>query len=225
MKTVIKFSFILALISMSVMVFAQKPKKAETFSGVVKYGITYEGEDIDAATLAQLPTEIIVSINGMKSRSEQSSPFYTMASISNFQDGSTIILFDYMGMKVAVNQSKEEIEAGKVESEYTDPVINFVDETKVIAGYTCKKAEVTQGEEITEVYYTDEVLLPAGFNDNSGYKGINGLLMQYSINQGGMLMVITVKEVSKTKPKVGLFLIPDDYEVKTMEEFGGMLGQ
>lgn len=222
MKTAIKLSFVLAVMSLSLLGQAQKVK---TFSGVVTYGIAYEGEELDATTLAQLPTEIVVSINGMKSRSEQSSPFYTMASISNFQDGSTIILFDYMGMKVAVNQSKEEIEAGQAESEYVDPIISFVDETKIIAGYSCKKAEVTQGEDIIGVYYTDEIALPAGFNDNSGFKGINGMLMQYSIVQGEIVMIITVKEISKTKPKAGLFLIPDDYEVKTMEEFGGMLGQ
>lgn len=222
MKTIIKLFFVLVVMSLSVSGYAQKVK---TFNGVVKYGIAYEGEEVDAATKAQLPTEIVVSISGKKVRSEQATPMYKMATVSNLGDGSTIILFDYMGMKIAVNQTKEESEASKLESKYEDPIIKFVDETKVIAGYTCKKAEVTMDEDIIEVYYTDEVAVPAGINDNSGFKGINGLLMQYSMNQNGMIMIMTVKEVKKSKPQMGLFLIPDDYDVKTMKEFGGMLGQ
>ena len=57
-------------------------------------------------------------------------------------------------------------------------------------------------------------------NDNNGFKGINGMLMQYTVVQQGLTMTMTVKEVKKAKVKGGLFVIPDDYEVKTMEELG-----
>jgi GLPGLI family protein len=129
-----------------------------------------------------------------------------------------------MGMKIAVNQTKEEIEKNKAEAGLQDPIIKILDETKVIAGYKCKKAEVTTGEEVIEVYYTEEIAVPAGMNDDNGFKGINGMLMQYTINQQGMIMTMTAKEVKKAKVKGGLFLIPDDYDVKTMEELGGMFG-
>ncbi|MDD3685640.1 MAG: hypothetical protein PHE56_02615 [Bacteroidales bacterium] len=224
MKTTMKLFFVLVAISLSFAGYAQKAKKVKTFGGVVTYDITYEGEDLDEATKAQLPTQIVVSVNGNKVRNEQVSAFYSMASISDLEKGSAIILIDAMGMKIAVNQSKEEIEKNKEEGGLVDPEIKILDETKVIAGYKCKKDEVISGEEVIEVYYTEEIPVPAGMNDNNGFKGINGMLMQYTINQQGLIMTMTAKEVKKAKVKAGLFLIPDDYDVKTMEELGGMFG-
>jgi GLPGLI family protein len=147
-----------------------------------------------------------------------------MAQISDLEKGSAIVLIDAMGMKIAVEQSKEDIEKNKAEAEIEDPEINFVDETKEIAGYTCKKAEVKSGDEIIEVFYTDEIAVPKGMNDNSGFKGIEGVLMEYSVVQEGLIMIMTVKEIKKGKVNKGMFVIPDDYEVKTAEELGGMFG-
>ncbi len=224
MKTTIKLLFVLVALSLSFSSQAQKAKKVKTFAGIITYDITYDGDEIDETTKAQLPTQIVVSMSGNKVRNEQVSAFYSMASISDLEKGSAIILIDAMGMKIAVNQTKEDIEKNKAEADLTDPTIKFVDESKVIAGYKCKKAEVTQGEDIIEVYYTDEIAVPAGMNDNNGFKGINGMLMQYTVVQQGLTMTMTVKEVKKAKVKGGLFVIPDDYEVKTMEELGGMFG-
>lgn len=224
MRTTFKLLLVFVAVSLSCASYAQKAKKVKTFGGVVTYDITYEGEDIDEATKAQLPTQIVVSMKGQKVRNEQVSAFYSMASISDLGNGSAIILIDAMGMKVAVNQSKEDIDKNKADAGLQDPIVKILDETKVIAGYTCKKAEVTTGEETIEVYFTEELAVPAGMNDGNGFKGINGMLMQYTINQQGMIMTMTAKEVKKAKVKPVLFLIPDDYEVKTMEELGGMFG-
>ncbi len=222
MKTSMKLLFVVIAVVISVTGYSQK--KSKPFKGVITYGITYEGDEIDATTQAQLPTEIVVSVLGNKVRNEQISAFYSMASISDMEDGSTIVLIDAMGMKVAVNQSKEEIEANIEEAGLEDPEINFIEETKEIAGYTCKKAEVTSGEDMIEVYYTNEINVPKGMNDNNGFKGIEGVLMEYSVVQEGMVMIMTVKEVKKGKVNKGMFLIPDDYEIKTAEELGGMFG-
>lgn len=224
MKTAMKLLFVLVAISLSFSGYSQKAKKVKTFAGIVTYDITYEGEDIDEATKAQLPTQIVVSMKGPKVRNEQVSAFYSMASISDLAAGSAIILIDAMGMKIAVNQTKEDIDKNKAEAGLVEPEIKFLDETKVIAGYKCKKAEVITGEDVVEVYYTEEIAVPSGMNDNNGFKGINGMLMQYTINQQGMVMTMTVKSVVKGKVGSGLFVIPDDYEIKTMEELGGMFG-
>ena len=222
MKISIKVLFVLMAVLISVLGYSQK--KAKPFKGVITYDITYEGDEIDAATQAQLPTGIVVSILGDKVRNEQISAFYSMAQISDMESGSAIVLIDAMGMKLAVNQSKEEIDKKKAEAEIEDPVVKFLDETKEIAGYTCKKAEVTSGENTVEVFYTDAIGVPKGMNDNTGFKGIEGVLMEYSIVQGDMIMIMTVREVKKGKVNKGMFLIPDDYDIKTAEELGGMLG-
>ncbi len=222
MKTTFKILLVLVAISVSTSAFSQK--KAKPFSGTITYDITYEGEDLDEMALAQAPTQTITSISGNKVRNDQVSAFYSIATISDFDKGGVIILMDAMGMKIALKQTKEEMDEALSEADLKTPQINVLDETKVIAGYKCKKAEVTMEDDVVEVYYTNELAVPQGINDLNGFKGIDGVLMQYTIIQQGMTMTMTTKEVKLGKVKASLFVIPDDYELKTKEELGGLFG-
>lgn len=201
--------------------FAQK--KAKTFNGTITYEISYLGE-IDEASKAQLANQSTLYISGNKIRSEQSSPFYTVAQIMDISKGDMIVLIDAMGMKIAVKQTKEELEKKKAEAGVKEPEINYIDETKTIAGYKCKKAEIKSEEKIIEVYYTEDIAVPSGINEIQGFKGLKGILMEYTIEQQGIEMKISAKEVKAGKPKAGLFLIPDDYELKSVDELGGLFG-
>ncbi|MCK9255423.1 MAG: hypothetical protein GX793_02405 [Bacteroidales bacterium] len=223
MKTTFKILLVLVAVSFSLSSFSQK--KAKPFKGTITYDITYEAdEELDEMTKAQMPSNIIMYISGNKVRTDQVSAFYSIASISDYDKGGVIMLMDAMGMKIAVKQSKEEIDEAVEEADLPSPDITFIEETKVIAGIKCKKAEIIMDEDIVEVYYTDEFNVPEGINDLQGFKGINGILMEYSITQQGMTMTMTVKEVKAGKVKAGLFVIPDDYELKSAEELGGLFG-
>jgi GLPGLI family protein len=223
MKTTFKFFILCAglLLTASSLVKAG----GDGFEGVIKYAIEVEGEELDAATKAQMPSEMVMYYKESLIRMEQVSPMYSIASVSNVADGSVIILMDMMGQKFAVKQSAEDVEKAKEDvGDEEKPEINFLDETKEIAGYTCKKAEVTQNGETMEVYYTNEISVPKNENAQNSIEGIDGMLMEFTIVQQGFSMTMTVKEVNKTKVKKTMFTIPPDYEVKTMEEFQTMFG-
>ena len=223
MKTTFKFFMLCAVVLFA----ASSLVKAggDGFEGVIKYAIEVGGDELDAATKAQMPSEMVMYYKESLVRMEQVSPMYSIASISNVADGSVIILMDMMGQKFAVKQTKEDVEDAKAEvGDEEKPEINFIDETKEIAGYTCKKAEVTQNGETMEVYYTDEISVPQNENAQNAVEGIDGMLMEFTINQQGMTMTMTVKEVKKSKVKKTMFTVPPDYEVKTMEEFQMMFG-
>lgn len=227
MKTTLKTFAILAVILFSANTFALAT--FDGFEGIIKYKIEIEGDDIDATTKAQMPNEMIMYYKGSLIRSEQVSPMYSMASISNTEDESVIILMDFMGQKFAVKQLKEDLEEIEeeleIEEEETEkPEINYIDETKEIAGYTCKKAEITQDGETMEVYYTDEISIPLTKDSQNSIEGLEGTLMEFTIVNEGMTMTMTVKEVKKTKVKKTMFTIPSDYEIKSMDEFKGMFG-
>lgn len=221
MKSVFKIAALVLVTCIALGASAQK--KAKTFEGSVKYKIDVEGENIDAATRAQMPSEIVVYYKGDNIRTEMITPMFSFISLSNVSDGSVTQMFNGMGMKFYVVQTKEDLEALKDESE-EKPVIKQLDETKVIAGYTCKKAEITSGEQTMEVYYTNELSVP--FDKNSQYQmeGIDGIFMEYNMDQNGMIMKFSVKEVSKSKLNQSLFSVPSDYEKKTYEEFKTMFG-
>ena len=223
MKTTIRIFSVLTAILLTSQVFAFAG--GDGFNGIITYAVTIEGDDLDAATKAQMPSEMVMYYRDNLVRMEQVSPMYSIASITNTNDESVIILMDMMGQKFAVKQSAEELKEAKGEIEDdVKPEVKLINETKVIAGYTCKKAEVTQDGETMEVYYTNEISVPENENAQNSIEGIDGMLMEFTINQQGMLMTMTVKEVKKTKVKKSFFNIPSDYEIKTMDEFKTMFG-
>ena len=129
---------------------------------------------------------------------------------------------DMMGSKVAIKMNPKDEKKAKKEAKVLD--IKYLDETKEIAGYKCKKAEITlEGEEETIiVYYTEEINTQ---ETKAQYKGLKGFPMSYEINTPEMKMVMTVKEVKKEKVSSAEFTVPAEYEEMTMEEFQAKMSE
>ncbi len=203
-------------------------KKKKPLKAIVTYTISYEG-DWDPATLAQQPTEQIVKIMDDKHRTEIMSGGANIYIIANGSDSSTIVLLDIssMGMKYYMKTEKDKVLAELEE----EPKINYVDETKTISGYECKKAEYVTTDEygdevITEVYYNEE-LGNASTNFGGTFHGLIGFPMEYSVEteQGKITYSVTEVQTKKTKIKDIIFMIPTDYEEldeeKAKQLFGG----
>jgi len=203
-------------------------KKSKQVKAIVTYTISYEG-DWDPATLAQQPTEQTVKISGNLQRTEVLMSGVTFSVLKNGVDSSVTVLLDVpaMGLKKYVTTDKEKILAELEE----EPVINYLDETKTICGYECKKAEyITKDEygdeKITVVYY-NEVLGNGSTNFGGEFHGLKGFPMEYSLEteQGKVTYTVTNVQTSKVKFKAVDFAISTDYEELTEEEakelFGG----
>ena len=223
MKKIVLLLGIIALITVNNSVFSQK-----AFEGTIIYGIEYEDlpEEMEAMK-AMLPSETMIKIKGSKTRTEQSTGMGSTISIHDRKDNLSITLMDMMGSKVAIKMNSEDEKNTKKEAEVLD--IKYLDETKEIAGYKCKKAEITiEGEEeAIIIFYTEEINTE---ETKSQYKGLKGFPMLYEINTPEMKMVMTVKEVKKGKVSSAEFTIPAEYEEMTMEEFqtkmsGSMMGE
>jgi len=202
-----------------------KLQKDKKFKVIITYDITYSG-DIDPATLASQPKDMIVKIMGNKTRQE-----YGGTSI--IYDGDTktnIILIDVANKKYALKTTKEDIEK-KLERKPA-PKIKYIEgETKTIAGYLCKKAEITEtdpdnGEEVTTtLFYTDE-FGSEDMNYGTQFHGLNGWPLEYEMTGQNITIKYTAHSINK-KAKISEadFLIPDDYQItskeKLMELFGG----
>ncbi len=223
MKTIVKFLVFFVVIS-TFLSSCSILQKGDGFQGIITYDITYESDELSASDRAQLPTEMVVYISDNKVRQDQTTAFYSFSQIFDFNDGSTIILMDVMGQKIAVKQSKEEFEEAMEMAEIKEPEIKFVDETKQIAGYRSKKAELIMDGDVVDVFYTDELDVPEKINENTEFKGIKGLLMDYTVIKEGLIMTTTVREINSSRVAAHKFKIPDDYELKTAEELGGMFG-
>ncbi|MCO6499168.1 MAG: DUF4412 domain-containing protein [Vicingus serpentipes] len=216
MKKLVSTFILSVLIIATSNVFAQK-----AFEGTITYNIEYEDlpEEMEGYE-AMLPKETLMKIKGAKTRTEQNT---TMGSTISIYDGdaeTSTTLMNMMGNKVAIKMNKEEL---KKQEPKQDPKITYMDETKEIAGYKCKKAEITYGEksETLTVFYTEEINAQEA---KSQYKGLKGFPMQYEIHNQGIKMVMTVKEVNQEKVASVEFTTPEDYQTMTMEEFQKMMG-
>lgn len=196
-------------------------KKSPAFEGTISYTISFEGSGLPQEALAMLNgAELTTYIKGDKRRTDMNMAIQSTSSYTDLKAKTVITIMDIMGQKYLIRMNEKDIQ--KEEEKAPDLSIKYLDETKEIAGYKCKKAEVTlktkEGkEDIVSVFYTDQI--PAS-QIKAAYKGLNGFPMEYSLFQGGIKMTFTAKSVSKDPVADTKFDIPKDgYTETTMEEF------
>jgi hypothetical protein len=219
-----RIAFLLLLLSVAVISNAQKTKP---FIGILNIAISYDGT-WDAATLAQQPKEMTITIANNKSKTEMLAGGASIITIVNGSNLTQTLLINAMGMKFYVKTTKEDIEKDLAEKE-NEPVINYLPETKTIAGLTAKKAEYITTDEFgdsttTIIYYSEEV-----GNENLNYggqfHGLKGFPLEYIVEtEQGKITFLTVTIQKKKKLNDTLFLIPSDYEEMSRETLKGMFG-
>jgi len=223
-----KLTFKLLAIVFIVFAINTSIKAQKLFSGTIVYDITYSGAEIDPATAATLPKNMTMTILGKKSRVDMQQGPMNISKINNAETMLNITLLNVMGQKYAIKQTKEQIMKGV--NKMPKAKVTVTDETKVIAGKKATKAIVVftdeDGVETTEeVYYASEIG-GENFNFDTPYRGINGGLLEYTIQSGDIIMKYTATEVKSKKIKDTSFLIPTDYQEVSAEElmeiFGGM---
>jgi GLPGLI family protein len=119
--------------------------------------------------------------------------------------------------KYYVVQNEDEI---KKENNLYNVEIEPTNETKVIAGYTCKKAIAHfKGEEPADypVYYTNEINA-ANSNFSNPYFKLDGVLMEYRMKKFGLEMQFTATKITKEKVEDDSFEVPDNCKQISQEE-------
>jgi GLPGLI family protein len=213
-----------AILILSNAVFGQKSKEAKPFSGEINYAISFEGGTISESEKLFLPTEHILSVSGTKQHSLTKMQMGNQGEFSDSQTKNVTALIDFQGNKMAITSTPEETQ--KSINPIPADQIKVIEETKEIAGYKCKKAEVTMGEDVFVVYFTDEIVVP-DCNWKSPFAEIKGMLLEYTMPVPGteMTMKFVAKSVKKKKISDDLFTIPKDFKVMTSEEAATMFGQ
>lgn len=215
MKNLFVLVISIALLSVSACAGDGGKKK---WNGTVKYSLDYDLPEAYESQRAMLATEMTCYIGKGFTRVEQKSTIGDQITINNLSSGVTTVLLDLMGKKIAI--STEDVE----DKDKVEPTIEYLDETKEIAGYACKKAIykiMKDGvEAVFDVYYTED--LPA--EANTQFKGIEGFPMEYIIESQGMVITYSALEVTEGKVDKSLGEIPKGYEQMTYEEFMQMMG-
>ncbi len=214
MTRLLRFSLLSALlIHLSVSSFAQKG-----FEGTIVYSIDVNGEGLPPEAKQMFAgSEMIMSLKGTLARTDLNMGVQKTIGISDAKAKTSYTLMDIMGQKFKI--------VTKTGDKQPTVTVKELTETKEIAGYTCKKAELTiEGQtDPVVVYYTDQIL-------NNGYnsqiKGIKGYPLEFEAAQSGMKISYAAKSVTKEAVDDSKFT-PDNtgYTETTREDmmknFGG----
>ncbi len=176
-----------------------------------------------------LPSEAVIYSKGEKSRMEMSMGFgMSTTTISNSKTGYTVSLMNILGAKYAIEASDKDAD-NETEDLLKNTKVEVTNETKIIAGYNCKKAIIyltdPKSKEVTqlEVWFTKELDV-----NNVYVKGpfqkIEGAMLEFSLEQQGMNMNFQANLVSKESVDVKLFEVPDGYKKMTQQEMMKMMG-
>ena len=197
---------------------------AQIKEGSITYVMNIEGLPPEqAAMMGDMETKVYFKDN--KSLTEMNSMMMNSKGLTD-ENGSLFIM-DQMGNKSFIRTSKAELDKNAEVNKDKEPKIEYVDETKTIAGYECKKANVTiftqKGEEFkTEVWYCEKIAyIKQGGGRRGGemFKGLKGVPMEYMIPQGPMKIKMLAKEVStEAVPDSKFVLTTEGYTEMKMED-------
>lgn len=216
---------ILVLIGAGQQVFAQKTLT----EGIILYDLKVEGAEEMGMMAAMMPTEMTVKFKGTKSRAEFATGMSETIAINDSKDNkSGVVLLDLMGNKYAMKIDEEKIAQQKANMPEYDAV--ETKETKIIAGYNCKKVVLINRKTKDEVsvYYTPDI--PYFENSfNAEFKMVKGMPMEYKSSLNNIKMTVTVREIKKEKIADTEFTVPSEYKVTTqeelMKELSGSMGE
>lgn len=205
---------------------------AQIKEGSVLYDMKVEGMPPEqAAMMGDMETRVTFKNN--KALTEVNSMMMTQQMVAD-ESGFTMLM-DQMGNKIAVKQSAAEIakEEAKMKDKPAEPKVEYVNETKTIAGYECKKAIVTtvdkdKKETKSELWYCEKFANPNKEGKGKGQsamKGLKGMPFEYSTSYGPMKIKMVAKEVStEPVPDSKFALSTEGYKLMTVDELKAMSG-
>jgi hypothetical protein len=224
MKKMISVATLLIVAFALVSMVAPKKKKSHYFRGTVTYQMTYTSETLTDLQKAKLPTSLTVKMYDGMSMYDMAQDGGVLTYLTNPSIDTMFVMIEYGLKKAAIGVPLSKVNNDSAEAYTTS--IEYSEDTKMIAGYLCKKANVTftpklgivAEEVILPVFYSPE-LSDSSENSESLYAGINGFLLESYEVSPEVITKMTVSEVIKGKLSDLDFLLPSDYKVfKSSEE-------
>ena len=189
--------------------------------GSISYKVSFPELPAEAQAMAgMMPNKLEINFTKDFSRVAMTGGMVNNTTIIDVKANKATSLMNMMGQKIstAVDMS-EEVEGQE------EPEIEYLDETKEVNGYKCKKAMIKTSQGNMEVFYTDEVEITAKTSATDNFKKLDGFPMEYSLSTNGMKMLMTVTDIKSEKQDASLFVIPEGYKEMSQEEvkkaFGG----
>ncbi len=178
--------------------------------GVISFELTYLDDENTNPIITFLPNTMTYSFKNDQTiqKVEGWGGVFKMIGMSNSKKDSVIALMKILGDKFQYRCKLGEDSFGY--DPLTGSKIEYVNGTKDIAGYKCKRAIATHNDQKFELYYTEDLNIKNA-NWNTPFKNVKGVLMEYQIKMFKINTKIIATKVEKIKIDDEVFSIPDDY--------------
>lgn len=227
MKKIFLGLLVFALISESGNVFAAKEKP---FRGKITYRISYEAENLPEGASEMMPKTMSLYVGENVTKQVLFTGMGKQSVIFDLNEKTKTSFIDLMGKKLGIKSTSEEIK--REFGMQPEASIEFLDESKDIAGYPCKKLKVTLKDRTSGdtthafAWYTTALKVSPDINfSDAFFNQVKGVLMEYQLDTGqGMMMNFQVSEIDNKKVPAKEFDFPEGYEMTTRENLMKMLG-
>ncbi len=185
------------------------------FEGRVVYKVSYEtSEEEKKEMLSMLPEESVLTVKDHHSLFEQKvAGGGKQAFIIDAEDGSGVLVMQFLGQGYKVEMTQSEIETLKATQKMA---FTETQETKEIAGFTCNKAIAVTSGDTLEVYYAKDIITTATFPP---FADIDGLPLEYELVRGGVKMKYTAASVIKASIREDEFEADPNLNSMKFEDF------
>lgn len=217
---------IACLLFFSIFINSCSERKKSTNQGEIEYEIIYLDDENEFPVIGLMPETMTVSYNSDCSKSKMVGflGFFSTQVISDTKERINYTLIKVQDKKYVYKGNVED--ASFIYDSLGEIHIEYVSETKEIAGYTCKKAIATFSNENNpiEIFYTDDINF-SDPNRNTPFAEIKGVLLEFQIKLYKINMRFVAKEVRKIAIPKEEFEIPEDYVVVSKEKFEKLINE
>jgi len=189
---------------------------AQTTQETITYNVSAENSPM-ASMLGDM--KMVLYYKNGKSLFDMNSSVYSMKTLVT--DTGSLLLINAAGQKFYV---KQPLTPGQADS--VKPEVTYVDETKDIAGYTCKKALVKlPNMPDTATFWYAEQLPVIGFGkDAAVLKALKGMPLEYEMAAGPLKLKLTAAKVSTDNIPESTFQVSTEgYTEMDKNTIGGMM--
>jgi GLPGLI family protein len=150
----------------------------------------------------------------------------TTTTLSDENSGEVLTLMSGMMGNMAIKSNAKDQASSDGSDAAVKPEVVMTTETKVIHGYTCKKAVMTDPEGDVSNFWVTEDIVVSKKGQSSLSEEVPGFPLLFEINKNGLVMTMTASKVETSLPKKSKELfsmqVPEGYKEMTMDELKQM---
>jgi GLPGLI family protein len=204
----------------------KKTDKCQISSGVIEYNITYLNQDLDRKTRDILPRKMKLAFDERQATNSIDGflGFYKLLAYTDFHSRKCSTLLKVFDRQYLFKGKREEQMCCFDTME--DMEITETTETKIIAGFSCKKAIILlpSTQETFEIYYTEEIKLKHP-NSTNPYKKVKGVLMEFQLDLLYLRMHFVAEKFHPSNEMVQQHKISDQVKMVSRDQMTQILNK